>query len=369
MGASEPLLDAFADPAEMPDQPAPDATSATEATVERDAEWLERLIGLTGGQDFTAPAQSIDALLGNPLDSGKPGLAAPATGALSVPLSRLQIGSLQPRRSVDPAATARLAASVAEQGVLEPLLVRPVGSDYEIIAGSRRYQAAKLAGLSEVPVIVRTLSDREALMVALVENLQREDITALDEAQGFNRLLEEFGWTQDELARHIGRSRSHISNTLRLLGLPAEVKALLEAGTLTAGHARALLNAADPAAIAAIVVERRLSVRATEALVRREATAKESDPRLGEELGKFEQVLAKRLGLTVRVQATRHGGKVTIYYQMPDELDAALKAYGRPDMAPDDPVPTDTAAADAAADAGPAASSAPSPETSDVVPT
>ncbi|MBV8653741.1 MAG: ParB/RepB/Spo0J family partition protein, partial [Alphaproteobacteria bacterium] len=222
-------------------------------------------MGLTGGQDFTAPVQSIDALLAHPLDAGTP--AAAPTSPLSVALTRLQIGSLQPRRSVDPAATARLAASIAEQGVLEPLLVRPIGGDYEIIAGSRRYQAAKLAGLSEVPVIVRTLSDREALMVALVENLQREDIAALDEAQGYHRLLEEFGWTQDELARHIGRSRSHIGNTLRLLGLPIEVKALLEAGKLTAGHARALLNAADPAALAALIVERGLSVRATEALV------------------------------------------------------------------------------------------------------
>jgi ParB family chromosome partitioning protein len=333
VGAPEPLLDAFADPAERPDEPEQDAASASVDALERDAEWLERLIGLTGGQDFTAPTQSIDALLARPLDAGAASAPAAApTSPLSVALARLQIGSLQPRRSVDPAATARLAASIAEQGVLEPLLVRPVGGDYEIIAGSRRYQAAKLAGLSEVPVIVRTLSDREALMVALVENLQREDIAALDEAQGYHRLLEEFGWTQDELARHIGRSRSHISNTLRLLALPMEVKALLEAGSLTAGHARALLNAADPAALAALIIERGLSVRATEALMRRQGAAKPDDQRLSEELGKFEQLLAKRLGLKVRVQATRQGGKVTIYYQMPDELEAALKAYGHPDM-------------------------------------
>jgi ParB family chromosome partitioning protein len=357
VSAPEPVLDAFADPAAMPDQPAPDATSASEAPVERDAEWLERLIGLTGGQDFTAPSQSIDALLANPIGAGTAGETAPSSAApVSVPLSRLHIGSLQPRRGVDPAATARLTASIAEQGVLEPLLVRPVGGDFEIIAGSRRYQAAKLAGLNEVPVIVRTLSDREALMVALVENLQREDITALDEAQGFSRLLEEFAWTQDELARYVGRSRSHISNTLRLLTLPIEVRALLEAGSLTAGHARALLNAADPAAIAALVVERRLSVRATEALVRREAATKPEDRRLGEELGKFEQLLAKRLGLTVRVQATRHGGKVTIYYQLPDELDTALKAYGHPEIHPANAAPEDAAPA------------AP-PATTDVVPT
>jgi ParB family chromosome partitioning protein len=337
VGASEPLLDAFAVTAEMPDQ------ATQDPAVEPDSEWLERLIGLTGGRDFTAPPpQSIDALLASPVDAGTPaGAVSPPQGTLSVALSRLRIGTLQPRRSVDPAATARLAASIAEQGVLEPLLVRPLGDDYEIIAGSRRYQAAKLAGLSEVPVIVRALSDRDALMVALVENLQREDITALDEAGGYSRLVDEFAWTQDELARHLGRSRSHISNTLRLLGLPAEVKALLEAGSLTAGHARALLGASDPAAVAAIVVERRLSVRATEALVRRQAATGPSGRLLDEELGKFEQLLAKRLGLTVRVQSTPHGGKVTIYYHLPDELDAALQAYGRREAVPESAVPTE----------------------------
>jgi ParB family chromosome partitioning protein len=336
VGASEPLLDAFSDTAETPDPSAP------ETTIAHDAEWLDRLIGLTGARDFTAPPlQSIDALLAIPLDADVPAQAAALpTGTHSVALDRLQIGTLQPRRSVDANATARLAASIVEQGVLEPLIVRPLGGDYEIIAGSRRYQAAKLAGLSEVPVIIRELSDREALMVALVENLQREDITALDEAQSYVRLLDEFAWTQDELAQRIGRSRSHISNTLRLLSLPAEVRALLEAGSLTAGHARALLNAADPAAIASIVVERRLSVRATEALVRRQGSGAPaeagaaSDPRLDEELMKFEQLLADRLGLPVRIQATRRGGKMTIYYHEVDELDAALCAYGRPEAAP-----------------------------------
>jgi ParB family transcriptional regulator, chromosome partitioning protein len=331
VGASEPLPDAFTATAETPDP------SASETSLSHDAEWLDRLIGLTGARDFTAsPLQSIDALLADHIDGTAP--AAAPRGAASLALGRLQIGTLQPRRSVDAAAIARLAASIAEQGVLEPLIVRPLGDDYEIIAGSRRYQAAKLAGLSDVPVIIRELSDREALMVALVENLQREDITALDEAQSYARLLDEFTWTQDELARRIGRSRSHISNTLRLLSLPAEVKALVEAGTLTAGHARALLNAPDPAAIAAIVVERGLSVRATEALVRRHGSAEPAepsgDPRLGEELKKFEQLLAERLGLKVRVQAARGGGKLTIYYQAVDELDAALRAYGRQDAAP-----------------------------------
>ena len=216
--------------------------------------------------------------------------------------------------------------------------MRPLGDDYEIIAGSRRYQAAKLAGLSEVPVIIRELSDREALMVAVVENLQREDITALDEAQSYARLLDEFNWTQDELARRIGRSRSHISNTLRLLSLPAEVRGLVEAGTLTAGHARALLNAPDPAAIAA---DRRRA--RTERARDRSADAPPRQRRAGRvqrrsasrrRAEEIRAIARRAAGPQVRVQATRGGGKLTIYYQAVDELDAALRAYGRQDGAP-----------------------------------
>lgn len=324
MGASESFLDAFPVFAERPDG------AASTAVDEHDAEWLDRLMSLAGGHDFAAlAAPSVDALLADDPLVANSRLPGPLAVNAFIAIDRLHVGGISPRNSLDTDATARLAASIAEQGILQPLLVRPLGSDYEIIAGARRYEAAKLAGLREVPVVTLAISDREALMVALVENLQREDITALDEAQCFFRLLEEFAWTQDDLARRIGRSRSHISNTLRLLCLPPDVKSLVERGALSAGHARALLNAPDASELALSVIERRLSVRATEALVTRRAPAGSRTRRLSDELSRFEQLLAARLGLTVRIQLTRDGGKATIYYETPDELEAALRDYGR----------------------------------------
>jgi ParB family transcriptional regulator, chromosome partitioning protein len=335
MGAPEPLLDVISALPEM----ATDA--AADEAAEHNAEWLERIFGLTGGPQLDdLPPPSVDALLA---DSGSrklhAGLPAQLSGSCLVALDRLSLDGFQARQSLDSDATARLAASIAEQGVLQPLLVRSHGDDFQIVAGARRYHAAKLVGLREVPVVVLALTDRNALMIALVENLQREDINALDEAYCYFRLLDEFAWTQDELARHVGRSRSHIGNTLRLLGLPAGVKALLEKGELTAGHARALLNAPNPLELASLVVAQGLSVRATEALVRRRTmTPQPRVQQLDNELGELERELAERLGLTVRLRATRQGGKITIYYDSPDELHAALRAYGRDDLAvaPDD---------------------------------
>src|SRR5207302_1753045 len=191
--------------------------------------------------------------------------------------------------------------SVTEQGVLLPLLVRPIaGGAYDIVAGARRFNAAKLAGLREVPVVVADLSDSEALMVALVENLQREDLAPLDEAQTYFRLLDEFGWTQEDMARRVGRSRSHVANTVRLLGLPQPVKQLLEESKLTAGHARALLNAADPAALAERVVAQGLSVRQTEALAQKGQSAVPAEDRRNHSPDPLERTLAERLGLDVK---------------------------------------------------------------------
>src|SRR6266436_8290934 len=193
-----------------------------------------------------------------------------------VPIELIRPGAFQPRRRFGEAELDALAQSIREKGIIQPLLVRPVAGEeaaFELIAGERRWRAAQRVGMHEVPVIIRPLADSEALEIALVENLQREDLSALEEAEAYSRLLEEFGRTQTSLAEAVGKSRSHVANTVRLLSLPVPVRRQLEEGELSAGHARALLAAADPAALAAEVVRRGLNVRATERLVERRAEA------------------------------------------------------------------------------------------------
>jgi ParB family chromosome partitioning protein len=328
MGVLRPLLDAT--PASLE---AAESYAATESDGDRD--WFDGVIALTlDPEEQSNPLPSIDALLGSDAATD-----ARTGNPTTLPLERLRPNPQPARHQADAESTARLADSIAEHGILQPLIVRRCADhpeDFEIVAGLRRYEAAKIAGIGNVPVIVLGLSDREALMVTLVENLQRDDIAALDEAQCYFRLFDEFGWTQGELARHLGRSRSHIANTLRLLGLPAAVRRLLESGAISAGHARALLPAHGPEALAAAVVARNLSVRQTEELVRREQLASEpARARLEKALSRFEQSLAERLGLTVRLQPTRRGGKVTIYYRSTDELEDALHRFSAAENAAD----------------------------------
>ena len=180
-------------------------------------------------------------------------------------------GRFQPRRKFDQEAIQSLVDSVRERGILQPLLVRQHPDDgaiFEIIAGERRWRAAQLAGLHQVPVVIRELTDREALEIALIENIQRQDLTALEEAEGYKRLMDEFGHTQEVLAKALGKSRSHIANMLRLLTLPLQVKQLVQEGSLTAGHARALLSVEDPVTTAQQVIEKGLNVRQVEQLAR-----------------------------------------------------------------------------------------------------
>jgi ParB family chromosome partitioning protein len=215
---------------------------------------------------------------------------------------------------------------------MQPLLVRRAaqgGGLYEIVAGERRWRAAQIAGVHELPVIVHELSDRDALEVALLENVQRQDLSPLEEAEGYRRLVDEYGHTQEALASALGKSRSHIANLLRLLGLPPAVRALLEQGALSAGHARALLCAEDPLALAQTVVSRALNVRQTEALVRadvaraprRKATAGGKDPNTRA----LEQELSQSLGLTVCLTPSGAGGMLQIAYGSLEQLDALIR--------------------------------------------
>ena len=223
-----------------------------------------------------------------------------------------------------------LARSIREQGILQPLLVRPLGAGeagFELVAGERRWRAAQKIGLHEVPVVVRALGDAEAIELALVENLQREDLSALEEAAAYRRLIDAFGRTQAELAEAVGKSRSHIANTLRLLSLPASVHRRLDDGELSAGHARALLTAPDPAALAAEVVRRGLNVRATERLVQRRAAPRHRSPRRlrDADTAAVERELGAHLGLRVTLEQRQRGGALTVHYRSLDQLDRVLR--------------------------------------------
>jgi ParB family transcriptional regulator, chromosome partitioning protein len=266
----------------------------------------------------------LSALLGGASD-----LAGPE-GVRIVPIEFLRPSALQPRRYFGEDELAALTESIRARGVMQPLLVRRVpGADdqYEIVAGERRWRAAQIAGCHELPVVVYALSDREALELALLENVQRQDLTPLEEADGYRRLIEEFGHTQEELARSLGKSRSHIANLIRLLGLPAPVRAMLDGGQLSAGHARALLGARDPAPLARHVVARNLNVRQTEALVRNERQTgrlARPQPRDANTLA-VERDLSGRLGLRVRLQPRGNGGTLSIAYRSLDQLDELIR--------------------------------------------
>ena len=250
----------------------------------------------------------------------------------SLPIELLQPSSLQPRRHFDEEQLEALTDSVRRQGIMQPLVVRPgraTDGQYEIVAGERRWRAAQRAGLHDVPVVIRALSDAETLEIALIENLQREDLSAIEEAHAYQRLIAEFGHTQEALGQVVGRSRSHVANTLRLLALPEDVRALVQEGRLSAGHARALVTADEPSAIAREVVRQDLSVRQTEALARERAPAavgaigerEKRDPNLQA----LERELSELLGLPVSLKGSRSGaGRMTIAYRSADQLEGLI---------------------------------------------
>jgi ParB family chromosome partitioning protein len=271
--------------------------------------------------------RGLSALLGEGGDEAPKALRQVAT-------ELLQPGRFQPRRHFDQESLDALADSVRAQGILQPILVRRSPDNpntYEILAGERRWRAAQAARLHEVPVLVRELGDREASEIALVENVQRQDLNPVEEAQGYRRLIDEFGHTQEALASALGKSRSHIANTLRLLTLPDEIQTMIADGRLTAGHARALVTVSDPLAIAQEIIAQGLNVRQTEGYVR--ARDKEGAEKSGgkrSEQGKdpnvaaLEQELAQLLGLKTTIRADQDGGVLSIRYRTLDQLDLVL---------------------------------------------
>jgi ParB family transcriptional regulator, chromosome partitioning protein len=254
------------------------------------------------------------------------------------PISQLTIDQLepspfQPRSTIDPAALDELTQSIRARGVLQPLLVRPHPTQpdrFQIVAGERRWRAAGAAGLHEVPVLVRDMADTDAAAVALVENLQRQDLNAIDEAEGYQRLIGQFGLTQDAVGQAIGKSRSHVSNTLRLLNLPMPVREALRSGIISAGHARALLAHPEPETAMRDVVNRHMSVRQTEALAARTQTLGGSEPTIPErnpDITAVERQLTEHLGLRVRISFDGKGGTVQIRYTDLDQLDSLLQKF------------------------------------------
>ena len=249
------------------------------------------------------------------------------SGLVAVDL--IALSPFQPRTEFDQDALKALAASIKEKGVLQPLLVRRMGQGYELIAGERRLRAAKLAGLKAVPVIEKDLTDKEVWEVALVENLLRENLSAIEEAEGFQRLIDEFHYTQEALSGVIGKSRPHIANLLRLLTLPNDVQRLVRDGKLSAGHARCLVGLDNAYALAKQIIEKDLSVRAIEELVAKQkhATAKPTAKKTkkDEDIEQIEKDLIKSLGLRIKISPSKQGGgKVVLQYASVAELDMII---------------------------------------------
>jgi len=254
----------------------------------------------------------------------------------ALPVEQLKPGRFQPRRRFDDEPFKTLVESVRAKGILQPILVRrdpDVPHLYEIVAGERRWRAAQAAQLHEVPVVIREMADRDALEVALVENIQRQDLTAIEEADGYRRLMDEFGHTQEALSQALGKSRSHIANQLRLLTLPDSVKELINDGHLSAGHARTLIGSPDPAGLALRIVQASLSVRDAEEMAKayKGRDAREISPLRKPLAGKdadtlaLERELGTLLGLTVDIAFKNGGGKLTIHYKTLDQLDDVLR--------------------------------------------
>lgn len=291
--------------------------------------------------------RGLDALLGGSKPTA--GDKAPADKATAaspevprtLPVKDLQPGKYQPRTRMDEVSLNELAASIAAQGLVQPIIVRPLGAGastpYEIIAGERRWRASQIAGLKEVPVHVHHIADEAALAMALIENIQREDLNPLEEAQGLRRLIDEFQLTHQEAAEAVGRSRSAASNLLRLLELAPPVQDLLMHGRLDMGHARALLalTGGDQVAVAQQVVLKSLSVRETEELVRRRQSAKPT-PKAGgmaakvgnADVVRLSERLADALGAAVAISANKRGaGKITINFDSLDQLDGLIERF------------------------------------------
>jgi ParB family chromosome partitioning protein len=286
---------------------------------------------MSGKSDKRGLGRGLSALMADVHLAGPDHSPAPRRAELQVPVDRLEPNPQQPRLDFKQEDLESLADSIRQKGVIQPLIVRrKAGRDaYEIVAGERRWRAAQLAQLHEVPVVVRDLSDSEVLEVAIIENIQRADLNAIEEALGFRQLMTRFGHTQEKLAEALSRSRSHVANLMRLLTLPADVQDMVREGALSAGHARTLVGSDNAADLARQIVAKGLSVRETERLVKAQFMLKPRTPRTARPPEKdadtraLEADLSANLGMTVRIdhQSDAGAGQVSIRYDSLDDLD------------------------------------------------
>ena len=272
--------------------------------------------------------RGLDALLG-----GEDSAAPPQGDLRMMHVAHLAPGKYQPRTQMDSESLQELADSIRAQGLMQPVLAREVAGGYEIIAGERRWRAAQLAGLSEIPVLLRDVADDAVAAMALIENIQREDLNAIDEAHGLQRLIHEFGMTHDAVAQAVGKSRAAVSNLLRLLNLSRPVQDMLVAGLIEMGHARALLplQAGAQRELAHEIETRGLSVREVERRVARlkDATAAPARQAVSRDILRLEEALSDALGMTARVQTSAKGsGKLTLHFASADELQGLLQRLG-----------------------------------------
>jgi ParB family chromosome partitioning protein len=276
--------------------------------------------------------RGLEALLGaNDKGSSNAGIA-------TLQLSQLQAGKYQPRKNMVDASLQELSESIKEQGIMQPLLVRSIGSGkYEIIAGERRFRAASMAGLKEVPVLIKEANDQATAAMALIENMQREDLNALEEASGLARLIEEFGYTHEKAAKAVGKSRSAVSNLLRLMQLAKPVQQMLAKGDIDMGHARALLplEAAAQVSLAQKIVIQKLSVREAEQMAAKLVLnktqiggSKKAKVKADPDLRQLQEKLSDQLNLAVEIKQKRRGGEISIKFSQFDELDGFLKRLG-----------------------------------------
>lgn len=283
--------------------------------------------------------RGLSALLGEDR-TGVAGSSSRNPTQQSLSITQLRPGKFQPRQQFDDTRLQELADSIREKGILQPVLVRPLAGEegqFEIIAGERRWRAAQLARLHEIPVLIRDLTDTESLELALIENVQRADLNPLEESRGYARLIDQFGHSQEAIGRIVGKSRSHVANMLRLLALPAAVHKMLEQNLLTAGHARALITAANPEALARKIIDQNLSVRDAEALARQQkpqankidGSAKSPKPQKDADTLALEERLSGNLGLKIQIDHRgQKGGVVTISYRTLEQLDDLCHRLG-----------------------------------------
>jgi ParB family transcriptional regulator, chromosome partitioning protein len=297
--------------------------------------------------------RGLSALLGdyagarNAIDGGEAGMAAeaPSTEDLNpsdISIDRIIPNPKQPRRTFIEADLEELADSIRAKGVIQPILVRPDPNQpemFEIIAGERRWRAARRAGLTAMPAVVREFDDREVLEIAIIENVQRSDLNAVEEAEAYKSLIDRFGRTQESVAQQVGKSREHVSNTLRLLSLPEDVREHVREGRLTAGHARALMKTSDPSGFAATVIARDLSVRETEALSKADKAGGKFEIKSADDKDvdtkALELDLQRALGLDVDIRHVNgKGGEVRIKYAQLEQLDEICRLLSRPRVTP-----------------------------------